>query len=474
MRFIFFVCIYVICLVPVSAKKISFTVDFGQFAGTDNKTRVEMYYGYPDTTVEYSVQNNEYIGRLKVHARIEYVDGTIADDNTWLLENRSRKPILTHEVNLYGQRVYFLEPGQYKVSLTITDPLDTTTKAYRSIPLLVRRFGKPYIEISDLQLSNGISLIDKNAPNAPYAKHNLNVLPNPLQEVVGTEPVVHCYSEIYNAQKYTGDTVAAFSYKIFDGARRIVAAKDYTRLITGDTMIETVSLGVKGLPSGVYYLQFSLQSYKNENDIAYSTKKVYVLNPAMPPRMAAPYTDDELFAMSEWATMGDEMIKNEYEKAVYIATKVETELFHELMDTKAKQKFMYRFWSTRDPDKETPENERLVQYRRAIRYANINYSNPRIKEGWRTDMGRVLCKYGFPTTIDRGNVVAESKAYQTWYFDRTQGGVTFNFVDTQNINNYILVHSTAINEMRNEKWMDEYVNKRNNTEQENSQNNNRR
>lgn len=468
---LYILCVLVTSIMAVNAKVISFTVDFGQFVGTNGTTRVEMYYGYPDTTVQYSLVNKEFVGRLKVQSIIETTDGSVVENNTWFLESKSPKPITKHEVILYGQRVYFLEPGQYKVSLTITDPVDSTTKAKRTIPLLVRSFGKPYVEVSDLQISNGITPADGNS--TPYTKRNLQVSPNPMQEVIGTEPVVYSYCEIYNAKKYIGDT-AAFSYKIYDGARRVVATKEYTRLVTSDTMVENVSLGVKGLPSGVYYLQFSIMSYTNSNDIAYATKKMYVLNPNMPPKMASPYTDDEVFAMSEWATMGDEMINVEYEKAKYIATPTERELFAELMDLKAKQKFMHRFWATRDPDKETPENERLVQYRKSINYANINYSNPRIKEGWRTDMGRVLCKYGFPTTIDRGNVVAESKAYQTWHYDRTQGGVTFNFVDTQNINNYVLVHSTAINEIRNENWMNEYVNKNNSTQRNNSQNSNNR
>jgi GWxTD domain-containing protein len=177
--------------------------------------------------------------------------------------------------------------------------------------------------------------------------------------------------------------------------------------------------------------------------------------------------------MSEWATMGEKTLMDEFEKAQYIVTKTESELFAELADVKAKQKFMYRFWFTRDPNKETIENERLLEYRRAIQYAEIHYANPRIGEGWRTDMGRVLCKYGFPTTIDRGNVVAESKAYQTWYYDRTQGGINFNFVDIHNVNNYVLVHSNAINEVRNENWMNVYVHKSRN-DMNNSTNGQRR
>lgn len=455
------------------AKSISLTIDFCQFMGNNGETRVELYYAYPDTTVSYIKKGTSYIGQLQIHQVVKNSEGMILSDNTWRLENSSDKPVIIHKVYHYSQKVLVLQPGSYSLTLEVTDPADPTTYAKRDIRLLVRSFGKPYIEASDLQLSNGISTVDASQKTSSFSKRGLYVLPNPMQEIIGTDPVVHTYSEVYNVKKYAGDTVAVI-YKIFDGVRRMVASKEYTRLVKSDTLVEHTSLGLNGLPSGVYYIQMSLISFKNSSDVAYATKKMYLLNPAMPPRMAAPYSEDELFSMSEWATMGEQSLRDEFEKALFIATKNEQELFAELQDVKAKQKFMYRFWFTRDPNKETIENERLLEYRRAIQYANIHYSNPRIGEGWRTDMGRVMCKYGFPTTIDRGNVVAESKAFQTWYYDKTQGGVIFNFVDIYNINNYVLVNSTAINEIRNENWMNTYVNKSTNDVKNSNTNGQRR
>lgn len=470
--FIVMILCALISIAALQAKPISFTIDFGQFAGKNGETRVEVYYAYPDTTVTYSKKGQSYIGQLQIHQVVKNSDGTIVDDNIWRLENISDKPVVVHSMYHYSQKVLLLKPGSYAMSLEITDPSDPTTLAKRDIPFTVRSFGKPYIEASDLQLSHGITTVDTKEKKSHFIKHGLHVLPNPMQEIVGTEPVVTTYCELYNVKKYAGDTVAVM-YRIFDGVRRLVASKEYTRLVGSDTMIEHTSLGLKGLPSGVYFIQMSVASYKNANDVAYSTKKMYLLNPAMPPKMSAPYSEDELFSMSEWATMGEKTLMDEFEKAQYIVTKTESELFAELADVKAKQKFMYRFWFTRDPNKETIENERLLEYRRAIQYAEIHYANPRIGEGWRTDMGRVLCKYGFPTTIDRGNVVAESKAYQTWYYDRTQGGINFNFVDIHNVNNYVLVHSNAINEVRNENWMNVYVHKSRN-DMNNSTNGQRR
>jgi hypothetical protein len=50
------------------------------------------------------------------------------------------------------------------------------------------------------------------------------------------------------------------------------------------------------------------------------------------------------------------------------------------------------------------------------------------------------------------------RPYESWFYAEIQGGVYFHFVDVRDINNHILVHSTAINEPRNDNWFNEFVN----------------
>ena len=132
-------------------------------------------------------------------------------------------------------------------------------------------------------------------------------------------------------------------------------------------------------------------------------------------------------------------------------------MYKSLHELKAIQKFMFRFWKTRDPNNETIENEKLIEFRKAISHADKRFSNPQVNEGWKTDMGRILRKYGFPTQIERHNMVSDARPYEKWLYDGIQGGVMFAFVDMRNINNYILVHSTARGEIINENWETIYV-----------------
>jgi hypothetical protein len=51
-----------------------------------------------------------------------------------------------------------------------------------------------------------------------------------------------------------------------------------------------------------------------------------------------------------------------------------------------------------------------------------------------------------------------ARPYEIWFYAEIQGGATFNFVDMKDINNHILVHSTAIGELRNDNWYNEFAN----------------
>jgi GWxTD domain-containing protein len=130
-------------------------------------------------------------------------------------------------------------------------------------------------------------------------------------------------------------------------------------------------------------------------------EKFYVLNPAIPPKMRSPYTEDEQFQASEFATLSPERTEEEFQKAKYLANRQELDLYAGLDETLAKQKFLYRFWKGRDPDPETTFNEKLEEFRENVRYADQNFANLRSKQGWKTDKGRILLKYGKPSQIDR-------------------------------------------------------------------------
>jgi len=64
----------------------------------------------------------------------------------------------------------------------------------------------------------------------------------------------------------------------------------------------------------------------------------------------------------------------------------------------------------------------------------------------------VFIVYGPPDEYDRHPSEVDSKPYEVWYYHGIQGGVEFVFVDRTGFQEYILVHSTHRNELRDDAW----------------------
>jgi len=149
--------------------------------------------------------------------------------------------------------------------------------------------------------------------------------------------------------------------------------------------------------------------------------------------------------------MSETELDKEFAMARYIATPEEINRYKQLKGEDAKRKFLADFWVKRDPDKSTPINEMKIEYFKRVEYANQHFSVGN-KEGWKTDRGRVYIMYGPPDEYERHPSEVDSKPYEIWYYHNIEGGVEFVFVDKSGFSDYILVHSTKRNEIRDDNW----------------------
>ena len=247
------------------------------------------------------------------------------------------------------------------------------------------------------------------------------------------------YLEIYNAQNVS-PAGFVLEYKIFDAVKREIIAIPRQLKSENNGLIETDKIPIDVLPTGTYFLQ-ALISYPIENptDTISAIKKFYINNPEIPPELNLAFTENASFEKSEFATLTLEQTETEFLKAKYIATQDEVNEYDKLSTLEAKQRFLFRFWLGRDTDTTTIINERLLQYRDLINYANINFSFGKMRDGWRTERGRVLLKYGQPSQRDQKAADKQLRAYETWFYPNYEGGVYFYFVDMQGYGNFRLV-----------------------------------
>ena len=102
---------------------------------------------------------------------------------------------------------------------------------------------------------------------------------------------------------------------------------------------------------------------------------------------------------------------------------------------KEKQAFFERFWKERDPDPSTAKNELKDEYFRRVNYANTYFSTMS-QDGWATDRGRILIKFGFPDDIERHPFEIDSPPYEIWQYYSLRK--TFLFIDYTGFGDYRL------------------------------------
>jgi GWxTD domain-containing protein len=129
-----------------------------------------------------------------------------------------------------------------------------------------------------------------------------------------------------------------------------------------------------------------------------------------------------------------------------LATGEERKLFDRL-DPVGKQQFLLKFWKSKDPDPATPENEFMVEY-----FKRLAYCEEHFKGGLRSDMARIVLKYGFPVDILRKSDRREyRKPVEIWTYG-IDGRTEFVFVDRLEDGQYIMIHSTHPDELHNTNW----------------------
>jgi GWxTD domain-containing protein len=118
-----------------------------------------------------------------------------------------------------------------------------------------------------------------------------------------------------------------------------------------------------------------------------------------------------------------------YKTARLIMTKEEKDIFNHLPDQASRQEFIKDFWTKRDPDPDTEENEFKQEFFSRIEYANLHFHEG--IPGWKTDRGRIFIYLGPPDKIEQRPFIRDPsiKGLIWWGYYRYQIGI--EFVDTK-------------------------------------------
>lgn len=457
---IFFL-IFFFCF-PLMSQNLSVDIGGSLFRYDNNYNLFEFYYSFNEKILNYINHKDVIKGELLFDLKI-YQQDSLLENKQWIVEHILSNEKADSNKNLIGQKNFLLPFGNLLFKLLVKDLNDTIKFSKVDFNILSRKFNSIELDLSDILIATKIDELNKESAeiNKLFIKDPYVIIPNPASQITDTNPKLFIYFEIYNAIKSGNDSIR-LTYDITDAMNRYVFSHKKVRKIKNDEIAEIMGMNLNGIPSGVYFLNVTatgLNSKKNQADqvIAKSKRKFFLINPNIQPERYSPFAENKDFATSEFATMTEDIVNDEFEKISYIALPYEIDLYNSCSTLEAKQRFLFGFWQRRDTDSTTAFNEARMEYLNKVETANKYYSYGKTNNGWRTDRGKIFIKYGTPTQIDRKTQEGDNRPHEIWYYDRVLGGVSFVFVDLYGFGNLILVHSTAPGEIRNDNWFQEYV-----------------
>jgi GWxTD domain-containing protein len=439
-------------------------VDYATFKSTTgNRSLVEIYYSFRDSDLQYmggldsSVAN--YSIRLMLTNQLDETDTIVWAKQMFGSYDQTG---VRYENVLLGTEKLTLKPGKYKTDILVSQKVKN--KKDLTIPINIDSFQLEMVvpdyslgkSFSDFQISYGIQQKEKSEVKwkAEFEKHGFYMIPLPTRQYIGTDAFLQYYYEAYldNSDGLGKITVVDLlldysKFKIYD------QSIDYDPM---ETIGRVVSIPMAGRPTGVYYIKSLIKNEKGELLASSPLKKVYLENPEIGPSQNTPFFESLSFEKSVFSTMDENDIKTEFEKLSYILSDFERGQFKQLTSHEAKQRAIYAMYSIRDTDTTTTYNEFFEEYSKRADFADQFFSYGNYDEGWRTERGRIIMTYGFPEQRQEFFRRDDLHPTEIWFYPNVQGGAEFFFVDNVGAGNFILVHSTAMNELRNPNWIQMY------------------
>jgi GWxTD domain-containing protein len=433
---------------PIEADYAAFRIH-----GDSANAYVEIHYNISRSHLKYTPDENGYVALIDFRLTLKDTTGTIIDTVRWRAGNRIEKlAVLEQSGYLITDMVADVIPaGPYNVELEATCG-DKTGRAI--FPMEVPSFSGDELSLSAIEFAYEIQSVDPHGPDTAgrFVKNGIRVLPNPSHDFAREDKLVHFYAEGYGLDTTSGsDSVFYVALEILNTDGKLIKPLPTLSIEKpGESAVINSSFGVDSLDAGNYGLRVTLMDGESSTSRLRGFS-VVVAREATTRSMLQGILNE--FPEADNIT-GDEKSRKFRDAIAYIATPAELRLFDSL-PLEGKPQFQKNFWARRDPDPSTPQNEYQVDHYKRFKYANSNFGRFRGNlPGWKTDRGRVFIIYGDPSEIERFAPTSSAKAWERWWYHGIEGGVYFIFVENETAGDYILIHSSKNNEIKDYNWED--------------------
>ncbi|MCC6864635.1 MAG: GWxTD domain-containing protein [Ignavibacteria bacterium] len=433
--------------ISFSQNNLSFDYDFSIFRDEGTKVFVELYYGFDphDLIFIKSGNNFEATGKFQLDIINKLTSNTVVMKEFRVPVTLSDTSGVSKNFHLTGQLNIVLDSGTYIIKLSAGD-LNNEHKVYNSQEEVhLSSFPEKNVSISTIEL--GTKIIKSTDESNIFYKNTLEVTPNPSNLYGKNLSKLYYYIELYNLNnKELGESFSVItSLANQDGSEINNYKKTYD--LKTESKVEYGSIDISALKSNKYLFLVKLTDSK-ENEILRAYKYFFVYNSDSAVVQTNLTEIENEYLLSEYSKMPEKQVDDEFNKAIYLMSDKQKDKYESLKNLDEKRMYMFKYW------KGISSYINKKDYFSRIDFANKNFKSD-LREGWKTDRGRIYAIYGKYDEIERYPYEGSTRAYEIWTYNNIQGGVIFVFVDNSTgLGDYTLVHSTAQNEINDEFWKD--------------------
>jgi GWxTD domain-containing protein len=424
-----------------------FEFDYSVFQDETGKNIIEFYYSFNPENLLFTATDRgfEANGKLDLEVINKEFEKTVVLKSFKVPVVLKDTSGIAKNFKLTGQINMLLDSGLYEFRINASDFSDENRNFTATELVSLNSFPDAVVSMSTIQL--GTAIVKSNDTENIFYKNTLEVTPNPSGLFGNNISTLFYYLEVYNlsvsqlGEKYK--VTASIADK--DGTDLKTTSKIYD--VKTDSKVEFGSFDVSGLPSNRYLFQVKLFDAK-EQEIIRAFKYFYVFSSDTASTLHNLSDIENEYLISEYPKMKEETVVDEFNKAIYIMSDIQKNQFEGLISVDEKRMYMFKFWKLINSIISKKE------YFARIDFANKNFKSD-FREGWKTDRGRVYAIYGKYDDIDRFPYEGSTRAYEVWTYNKLQGGVVFVFIDmSSGFGDYVMVHSTAQNELRDDNWQE--------------------
>ena len=418
-------------------------LDVKTFQTTKKESYIEIFNKINAEGLKYNNINNQLTAKVLLKYSI-YKNDTLVLQKIDTLQSSIVIDSIFNDI--YTLKTIFLKPDKYNLKVDYLDLNNETVimPISNEVSFTLTNIESENTVISNIQLADYINITKvKNQ----FSKYGFDVFPH-LGNYLSNECIVlPFYYEIYSLNKPLTNPKIKYLIKNKETNHIYYNSTDSSIVLKGFLTPVANAINIKELPTGTYELTIDYQNNKisknttlefyRYNDFIINDKKTIKI---LDPNFHKSLKTDSLpfFAKSLMPIM-----YNEDQKMLLKILKEN--------DSSKIRNFIESFWLSTSP---LNTYEEWLKYKNQVLLIEKLYKTHNV-HGFETERGRVYLKYGPPTTIKTKETSPSEYPYEIWQYDKIKNFANKRFVfynpDVVG-NNFRLLHSDMLGEIKNYKW----------------------